>query len=335
MKQFFILLLTCSLITAQKTEDKFFSSNETLDAKISFIPKVLKKSIVDSVYFDTNFAYKIDNKFQDMEIGIRARGNFRRSTCYYPPIKVDFKKKQTKGTIFEGHKKMKLVLPCLKQKDKNDNILKEFIVYKLFEMVYPYHFKTRRLSLEFTDLSKKKKPVVEKLNAFLIEDDKKVAQLHNGKVFERFIPPLAMDADASVRNAMFQYMIGNTDFSTAYQHNNKLLYIDKLIIPLPYDFDMSGFINPSYAVVNETLNIANIRQRKYRGFKRDEDVFYKVRDIFLEKKNDMLALIKSFESDFDNATEYDEAYSYIESFFDIIEDDGKFKDNVILAARTK
>ena len=48
-----------------------------------------------------------------------------------------------------------------------------------------------------------------------------------------------MDADASVRNAMFQYMIGNTDFSTAYQHNNKLLYIDKLIIPLPYDFDMS------------------------------------------------------------------------------------------------
>jgi hypothetical protein len=238
-----------------------------------------------------------------MEIGIRARGNFRRSTCYYPPVKVDFKKKKTKGTVFEGHKKMKLVLPCLKQKDKNDNILKEFIVYKLFEMVYPYHFKTRRLSLEFTDLTKKKKPVVEKLNAFLIEDDKKVAQYHNGKVFERFIPPLAMDADASVRNAMFQYMIGNTDFSTAYQHNNKLLYIDKLIIPLPYDFDMSGFINPSYAVVNETLNIANIRQRKYRGFKRDDDIFYKVRDIFVEKKSDMLALIKSFEADFDNSSE--------------------------------
>ena len=168
---------------------------------------------------------------------------------------------------------MKLVLPCLKQKDKNDNILKEFIVYKLFEMVYPYHFKTRRLSLEFTDLSKKKKPVVEKLNAFLIEDDKKVAQLHNGKVFERFIPPLAMDADASVRNAMFQYMIGNTDFSTAYQHNNKLLYIDKLIIPLPYDFDMSGFINPSYAVVNETLNIANIRSKKISRFQKRRRCF--------------------------------------------------------------
>ena len=37
----------------------------------------------------------------------------------------------------------------------------------------------------------------------------------------------------------------------------------------------------------------------------------------------------------DNATEYAEAYSYIESFFEIIEDDRKFKDSVILAARTK
>ena len=147
----------------------------------------------------------------------------------------------------------------------------------------------------------------------MIEDDKKVTQFHNGKVFERFIPLLAMDADASVRNAMFQYMIGNTDFSTAYQHNNKLLYIDKLIIPLPYDFDMSGFINPSYAVVNETLNIANIQQRKYRGFKRDEAIFYSV-ETFLLRKKDMLALIKSFESDFDNASEYEDAYSYIESF---------------------
>ena len=47
------------------------------------------------------------------------------------------------------------------------------------------------------------------------------------------------------------------------------------IIPLPYDFDMSGFINPSYAVVNETLGIKNIRDRKYRGFKRSDDDFFK------------------------------------------------------------
>ena len=102
-----------------------------------------------------------------------------------------------------------MVLPCLKQSDKNDNILKELMVYA-FELVTPYHFKTRRLSLEFTDQNKKLE--VETLNAFLIEDDKKVAKRHGGRVFERYIHPMAMDSEASIRNALFQYMIGNTDF---------------------------------------------------------------------------------------------------------------------------
>ena len=70
MKQFFILLLTSSLIIAQKTEDKFFSNNETLEAKISFTPKTLKKSTVDTIYFDTNFAYKIDQSIDQFRFNV-------------------------------------------------------------------------------------------------------------------------------------------------------------------------------------------------------------------------------------------------------------------------
>ncbi|MEN8846374.1 MAG: hypothetical protein ABF261_08865, partial [Candidatus Arcticimaribacter sp.] len=82
-------------------------------------------------------------------------------------------------------------MPCLKQSDKNDNILKELLVYKLFELVTPYHFKTRRLTIEFTDQGKKNN-TVETINGFFIEDDKKVAKRVEGKVFERYIHPLAM-----------------------------------------------------------------------------------------------------------------------------------------------
>ena len=144
-----------------------------------------------------------------------------------------------------------------------------------------------------------------------------------------------MDSEASIRNALFQYMIGNTDFSVAYQHNGKLLYAGKKIIPLPYDFDMSGFINPSYAVVNETLGIDNIRDRKYRGFKRDDDDFFKVRDVFVAQKQAMFDLMKTYEADFDSTKEYEEAFTFVESFFEIIEDDSSFRKNVIDAARTK
>ena len=334
MKQFIILFFCASLMFAQEAEKGLFAETGSMDAKIAFSPKKLRKSNNDTIYFDTPFQYKVDGEWKEMEIGIRARGNFRRATCYYPPVKVDLKKKQTKETVFEGQKKLKLVLPCLKQSDKNDNILKELMVYKLFELVTPYHFKTRRLSVEFTDQNKKKTET-ETINAFLIEDDKKVAKRHGGQVFERYIHPMAMDSDASIRNAMFQYMIGNTDFSVAYQHNGKLLYAGKKIIPLPYDFDMSGFINPSYAVVNETLGIKNIRDRKYRGFKRKDEEFFKVRDVFVGQKQAMFDLMKAYEADFDSPKEFSEAYTFVESFFEIIEDDAKFRKNVIDAARTK
>ena len=334
MKQFIILFFCATIMFAQETENGLFSSNDILESKSAFSPKVLRKSNNDTLYFDTPLMFRVGGEWKEMEIGIRARGNFRRATCYYPPVKVDLKKKQTKETIFQGHKKLKLVLPCLKQSDKNDNILKELMVYKLFELVTPYHFKTRRLTVEFTDQNKKK-TTVETINGFFIEDDKKVAKRAEGKVFERYIHPMAMDSDASIRNALFQYMIGNTDFSTAYQHNGKLLYAGKKIIPLPYDFDMSGFINPSYAVVNETLGIDNIRDRKYRGFKRAEEDFQKVRKDFIAQKQAMYDLMKTYEADFDNQKEYDDAYTYVESFFEIIEDDNAFKKNVIDAARTK
>ena len=319
---------------AQEPENGLFSTQDILETQIAFSPKQLRKSNNDTLYFDTPLMFKVRGEWKKMEIGIRARGNFRRATCYYPPIKVDLKKKKAKETIFEGQKKLKLVLPCLNESDKNDNILKELMVYKLFELVTPYHFKTRRLTIEFTDLNKKN-PAVERINGFFIEDDKKVAKRVDGKVFERYIHPMAMDSDASIRNALFQYMIGNTDFSTAYQHNGKLLYVGKKIIPLPYDFDMSGFINPSYAVINQTLGINNIRDRKYRGFKRDEDDFQKVREVFIAQKQAMYDLMKSYEVDFENPKEFKEAYSYIKSFFEIIEDDSQFKKNILDAARTK
>lgn len=334
MKQFIILFFCATLMWAQEPENGLFSTQDILETQIAFSPKQLRKSNNDTLYFDTPLMFKVRGEWKKMEIGIRARGNFRRATCYYPPIKVDLKKKKAKETIFEGQKKLKLVLPCLNESDKNDNILKELMVYKLFELVTPYHFKTRRLTIEFTDLNKKN-PTVERINGFFIEDDKKVAKRVDGKVFERYIHPMAMDSDASIRNALFQYMIGNTDFSTAYQHNGKLLFVEKKIIPLPYDFDMSGFINPSYAVINQTLGINNIRDRKYRGFKRDEDDFQKVREVFIAQKQAMYDLMKSYEVDFENPKEFKEAYSYIESFFEIIEDDSQFKKNILDAARTK
>ena len=45
--------------------------------------------------------------------------------------------------------------------------------------------------------------------------------------------------------------------------------------------------------------------------------------------------MKTYEAEFDSPKEFSEAYTFVESFFEIIEDDAKFRKNVIDAARTK
>ena len=204
----------------------------------------------------------------------------------------------------------------------------------MYEKISPYHFNTRRVDITFSEIKGKKTNEFE-LVGFLIEDDKRVAKRHKGKVFERFIHPMAMNHLTSVQNAFFQFLLGNTDFSVAYQHNGKLLYVDKDIIPLPYDFDMSGWVNPSYATVNTSLGIQSVQERKYRGFKRDDQYFYQVRDEFLEKKALLMDLVASFENDFSDPREYQNMLEFMNDFFEIIQDDKQFEKRIVAEARSK
>jgi hypothetical protein len=247
---------------------------------------------------------------------------------------MKIKKSKAEGSLFEGNKNLKLVVPCLLQEEKNDNIVQEFIAYKLYEKISPYHFQTRMVDIEFLEIKRNKK-IVHKLKGFLIEDDKRVADRFEGKSFERYIHPKAMDDMTSIKNSMFQFMIGNTDFSVAYQHNGKLLYIDKTIYPLPYDFDLCGLVDASYAIVNATLGINTVKDRKYRGFKRDESMVQEVRDQLLSKKAQFFQIIDNQKSRFELTSEFESTKSFLSGFFEILEDDSDFDKKVINNMRTK
>jgi len=148
-----------------------------------------------------------------------------------------------------------------------------------------------------------------------------------------------MDDLCSVQNDFFQFMIGNTDYSTAYQHNQKLLFIDKKIIPVPYDFDMSGLVDASYATVpaikGESLNITRVTQRLFRGFQRNTQLFHATRIEFLKNKTKILELIDSLKIHFDDFKEFATARDYILGFFEVMEDPEKFSLNILRKARTK
>tara|TARA_X000001036_G_scaffold258449_1_gene240291 strand:+ start:1194 stop:2213 length:1020 start_codon:yes stop_codon:yes gene_type:complete len=311
-----------------------FQIEEPLKIKLNYSNKVMNKKTNDSTFIETQMSYDEAGTWKKIDVRLRARGNFRRNECYFPPIKMKIKKAARKGTLFEGNKNLKLVLPCKQESDKNDNILKEYMAYKLYEQISPYHFNVRRVDIEFTEIRGKKEKM-HQLKGFLIEDDKVIAKRFEGRVVDRFIHPLAMDATVSVQNAIFNFMLGNTDISVAYQHNAKLLYIEKKLIPLSYDFDMSGFVNPSYATVNETLGISSVRDRKYRGFKRDTSIMQDTRKLYISKKDDLVSIVESHKSQFDSEKEYKETIEFLNDFYEIMEDDKSFQKEILDAMRTK
>ena len=324
---------------SSKEVTKLFRGEEMLPIKLSYSNKDVERNTNDSTYIKTDLSYRLeDGSWKTLEVEIRARGNFRRKNCYFPPIKLKIKKSAAKGTIFKGNKKLKLVVPCLKAKNINDNLMKEFIAYKLYENISPYHFKTRLVSVTLTE-DRGKKTIEHELMGILLEDDKNLEKRLNCNEMKRFIHPLGQDGHSSVQNAFFQFMIANTDFSTAYQHNEKLFFINKKMVPVPYDFDMSGLVDASYAVVsqigNEELPISDVKHRMYRGFKRDPAIYKEVRKQYLDKKSDMLAIFNTYESFFYDKKEFDKAKQFILDFYEVISNEKSYQDKIISQARTK
>ena len=331
-----LILFICSLSSAQKSlsSDLLYVDQTPLEIQLKYSNKNVKKNTTDSTFIETDLNFLIENKWNTIPVSLRARGNFRRTKCYFPPIKMKIKKSLSKNTVFKGNKSLKLVLPCRTEDEKNDNILQEFIAYKIYEVISPYHFKTRRVNIDFTE-PKGRKNKTFALKGFLIEDDSRLAKRFDGRVVEQFIHPMAMQGLTSVQHAFFQFLIGNTDFSVSYQHNGKLLYTSKEFLPLPYDFDMSGWVNPSYATVNTTLGIKSVQDRVYRGFKREQQYFDQVRKQFIDKKPELMEMVASFESQFSEPKEFQNMFDFMNDFYEVIESDSMFDKIIVSKARTK
>jgi len=315
-----------------------FESQSPLPVKLGFAVKELLEESNDSTYIRCAFSYREDDTWKNIEAEIRVRGGFRRTYCFFTPLKLKIPKEKAVGTLFEQTPKTKLVLPCLKSKKADDNLLKELMAYKIFEVLSPYHFKTRLLELEL-ERTRKNKTETFSLMGFMIQDDESFSRMNNAKEIERFMSHEAQDETYRVINALFQYMIGNTDFSTIYLHNEKIFYIGDKIVPVPYDFDMSGLVDASYAVVsqvrNEVLPIDHVTKRLYRGFEADDEILEAVRARFLEKEKEVYIAIKNLKPYFKDPKEYDLARAYIEGFYDILRDDKKFRKRIADKGRKK
>ena len=114
-------------------------------------------------------------------------------------------------------------------------------------------------------------------------------------------------------------MIGNTDWNLSLRHNIEIVETskEKQYIPVPYDFDYSGFVNANYARPYPGLPVSNVRERFFQWRGDNHASLLESLDHFRERKEPILELISNCQ--WASQASIIEMYQYISSFFDIIE----------------
>lgn len=256
------------------------------------------------------------NVMMEIPMKVKVRGNFRRMTqnCTFPPLLLDFDKKKKGNSIFKKQNKLKLVTHCLKR----DYIMEEYLVYKIYNLITENSFKARIANVTYEDSAGKQ--VSQTRLAFLIEDDEDLAKrIHSKLIKEAKLRQNQTDTLQMATVAVFEYLIGNTDWSVPFKHNIKLYFKKgKMATPIPYDFDHSGIVNAHYAKPAEQLTeITSVRERLYRGFNYSPEVFQTVFERFKAVKPQIYALYKDnadLEPNYIKST-----LKYLDDFYENIE----------------
>ncbi len=326
-----IVLFLMHGLAAQSTSNALFQSEIPLPLKFNFSKKRLLHKTNDSTYIKSKLLYKSTVQWESIEIQLRVRGHFRKANCKNTPLKIKIPQKTSIGTLFEGNKSLKLVLPCQSTALAKDYLLKEYIAYQIYAKLSPLHFKTRKVV--FNVKKTKKENQNNFFNGFLIEDDKTVAKRFNAKIFNQKIVLSDLDPRSTTIHSFFQFLIGNTDFIFDPPHNLKRVQLNDQIQVLPYDFDLTGFVNPNYVHKSVGLGKRNLEIRQYKGFKRDRTLLEEVRRYFLSLEQEIVALMEKEKRFFSAEEEYNKALNYITSFYAILKENSRFETEIVQAAQ--
>ena len=256
---------------------------------------------------------------QAWNLKVRLRGNFRRLFCTeIPPLKLKFKKSELAVAGLAEFNDMKLVTYCTSNRQEAYELLmKEFLAYELYNELSDNSYRVQLLNITYKDTNTGKKT---RQWGFLIEDTAQLRHRMGGA--EKIENVYNLPAERfSVKDrklvALFEYIIGNSDWSYTMGKNVKLLEKNGKIIPVPYDFDFSGMVSAPYAVPNPNYVIFSLTERIFMGFPQDlEDLHdtvyqvYGVRQVLLNK-------VKSFNRL--NSEKRREVANYLTSYFEDFE----------------
>ncbi len=231
-------------------------------------------------------------------IRVKYRGKFRFDNCGFPPMEITFKNHLHAYSDTDRVKKVKLVPHCDAGSASDEYVLREYLVYKLYNIISDTSYNVRLLRINYIDTEDRKKPKTQ--YGFLIEPDNilsqriRASEVNVKNLTQRYIRPDIMD-----KVSIFNYMVANWDWNIPNLQNVtvfKPYYVASAGsgIVVPYDFDLSGIVSPDYVVLPEEYGLRSSRDRIFLGMCRTRDVFKKDLQFFLSRKNEMYKTVNDF-----------------------------------------
>ncbi len=261
---------------------------------------------------------------------VKPRGKYRRSICDFPPLKLNFAKDElVKQSLHPEFDKLKLVTHCStgNKMEAKDNVLREYLTYQMYNKLTDNSFRVQLVKIEYVDLHNSSKPVTR--YGFLIEDKDEMAMRINGEICNcHGLTPDMITKTPYNLMSMFQYMIGNEDWSAKMVRNVKAVQLftggmgNNILVP--YDFDFSGVVNAPYAIPDIKLKHQTVKQRHFYGEFSDANDLKVMSNHFLSRKKEILKTVRSFKRL--SADSRIEIEVYLKEFFLVLENEEQATD---------
>jgi len=271
------------------------------------------------------YSFILNHDGEDMDVEVRIRGHSRVRLCDLPPLRLNFPQVDLAGGTFAGLNKVKMVTHCHRSKLRaEDSMLNEYAVYRLFNLVSSKSYRVRLLRVTYVDTDGKTRGLDDPHYAFVIEPKKDLAARLEGEVLEAAgVLYSRLDRGQTALMNVFQYMIGNSDWSfvtaedeAACCHNVDLIDRDDTWYPIPYDFDLSGFVD---AVYDRSIRTNKTNRREYGGYCRSSiDSVAAALDTITKLKEEIYALADAVHSL--NMNTREQRLAYLREFFEAAAD---------------
>ena len=317
--------------------DPLFQSDEILDVRIvAPVSTLVSERPIDEELPGTFQYTNSAGEAVEFDIKLRTRGRFRRDkrNCRFPPLRLNFVTSQTKGTLFHKQDKVKLVTHCQNSSKYADVLLREYIAYRLLNVMTDASFRVRLLRITYVENERKKNDDVR--YGFIIEHRDRLAKRMGKTVLE--IPGTStrsLNPEYANTVSMYHYLIGNTDFSSVKGsegevccHNHVLFGNEgEAVWSIPYDFDQAGLVGAPHAAPNPQFKIRTVKQRLYRGRCIHNDYVSATTANFQSKREELLQVVNGLDVASERSVK--SMTDYIEKFYKTLESEKRVNSALI------